>query len=174
MTGRRWKTASPAQVGQLAHRVIADLLSSMPEKSAELTWAEVLDRVDRRMASDGYRDRAARQLVTAAALAYLRAAPPAPWRFLRAEVALPGVRLDLLWELPDTGRLLVDEVKTGLAGADTPAAREQGLRYLRAIRDQDPHASVRLVSTREPETGQILSDEGSTASPVVPRAPPIR
>lgn len=172
MTGRTWKTASPAQVGQLAHRVIADVLTSQGDGQRAATWREVLELVDQRMAHDGYRDRAARQLVAAATLSYLQMAPPPPWQFVRAEVVLPGVRLDLVWRLPGTGRLMVDEVKTGHAGAGTGAARGQGLRYLHAIRAQDSLGVVRVLSTRAPHTNLLLPDDAATQAPSASRGPP--
>lgn len=171
MTGTIWKTPSQAQVGQLAHRVIADLLRANIDRQRP-DWEQVLVSVDERMRRDGYRDRAARQTITAAALAYLSVAPPPPWAFVRAEVTLPGVRFDLLWTHPDTGALMVDEIKTGHGGIASPPTRRQVNRYLHALAASNPNAevSVRAISARAPAASWTLTPADLDLSPP-PRKP---
>ncbi|MFC6238024.1 hypothetical protein [Longivirga aurantiaca] len=174
---RKWKTPQPAQVGQLAHRVIADLLSTTDDPCIDPTgtWRRVIAAVDHRMKLDGYRDRAARQTITAAALIYLEQAPAPPWTFVGAEVTRPGVRFDVLWVHAGTGELMVDEIKTGQSGVVLPSTRAQAERYLRALRE-DGHASarVRALSTRAPSTSWTLTSNRSIGQlPAEPeRAPP--
>lgn len=178
MTARVWKTPGPAQVGQLAHRVIADLLL-IDAAPHQLDWAQVLATVDERMRRDGYRDRAARQTITGAALAYLAVAPRPPWRFVGAEVSRPGVRFDLVWLHPGTGAVMIDEVKTGHGGVALPATRVQVERYLRALSTVGSRQSVRVraISTRVPASSWELSTgevHGSAHSRRGQRAPPPR
>jgi hypothetical protein len=58
--------------------------------------------------------------------------PPAPWRLEAAERRLPDGRTDLLFGHPDTGLVLVDEIKTarGREGVVEPEDGEQIERYL--------------------------------------------
>lgn len=164
MSRRPWKRASPADVGRLAHRAIADMLSTLHDpRQGSPGWREVLDVVDARLVRDGYRDLAARQLIAAAALNYLRVLPGDPWEFVRAEMPLPGGRLDLVWRHRSTGELLVDEVKTGQAGAAPRSVRDQVDRYARLLTAEGWSATVRVVATRQPEVHPMQAREGCEA-----------
>lgn len=130
------------------------------------------------MARDGYRDRAARQTITAAALAYLTVTPPAPWQFLGAEVCRPGVRFDLVWLQPLTGEVMVDEVKTGHAGVTLATTRGQAERYLRALAADGSRESIRVraISTRALSSSWELTADDATGPGLhrLQRGPPRR
>lgn len=147
------RAARPSDVGRLAHRAIADVVVAIQElPTGRPAWRDVLDIVDARLRHDGYRDRAARQLVTVSVLGYLRHLPDESWEFLRSELPLPGARLDLVWRHRTTGELLVDEVKTGYGGPGTRSVGEQVARYAGLLSASGQPASVRVVATRWPET----------------------
>lgn len=179
MSRQVWKAAGPAQIGQLAHRAVADLMRAN-RQAQTLSWSDVLGAVDDRMRLDGYRDRAARQSIAAAVMGYLTVAPLAPWVFVRAEVPLPGVRLDLLWWHPPTSSVMVDEVKTGQSGVQLATTRDQVERYLRALTACGLAAEticVRAVSTRAPHTSWTLHAHGTDPRPTAgrgQRGPPPR
>ena len=159
------KRARPADVGRLAHRVIADLLTEMSDgRQGAPGWQDVLHVVDARLDRDGYQDRAARQLIATAVLAYLRTVPREPWVFLQAELPAPGARLDVVWRHRGTDELLVDEVKTGHGGSCTQSARDQAQRYASVLSADGRTARVRIIATRTPGTWSAPSLPRTAAS----------
>ncbi len=95
---------------------------------------------------------------------YLRSLlPPEAWSFVAAEPAISRLRPDLLWREGATGRILLDEIKTGGFSGRTERVDAQIGRYAVAAHAQygDAFAGVRLVFTSYPARSVLCRPDGS-------------
>lgn len=129
---RSSNTIDGRQVGLAVHLVIAELMREgrrQPTLQELLIVAAGSALMRKRVGS--YRQAARQRLLTATSV-YLRYFVPGPeWRFVGSEVAVPGARLDLVFEAVD-GRVMADEIKTGrLSATEQAGFEEQIQRQLR-------------------------------------------
>ena len=152
----------PTRIGTLAHRLLAQALtelggdaSATPAPASPVAVAELTDRL---LGRHRLENRAHRQTLRATVRAYFaHLLPPPGWEFTGSELPLPPGRIDLYWTAPD-GRVLLDEVKTGMFGADLEATAAQCHRYLHDATAQFGEAliGIRVLSIRDPPRSWLL------------------
>jgi hypothetical protein len=105
----------PAVLGMAAHDVIGCLAS---DGAATVDFERITSVVRAHAATQlpGVHRQAARQWLMSTACLYFRLfGLPAEWNLLGTELRGPSCVFDLVWRNESTGRVLVDELKTGKA-----------------------------------------------------------
>ena len=159
-SARRSAPISGREAGRLVHVAIAELLSqgnTAPSMSDML--GVIVPLVEDRVS--GYRQGGKVFLLSGTAVYFQRFVPPAPWRFVEAEVAVPGARLDLLFA-DDQNRYFSDEVKTGQvarggARAELSKQVERGLLGART-KFGDAFLGIRAAILGAPRTSYVFPD----------------
>lgn len=160
--------ARSALVGTLAHLAITAVLRDPACPAATLDalpWHRALQEADRLLFPGAIENRAHRQIIAAAVLAYFhRLLPPKGWVFGAAERGLSGTRPDVLWCGPRC-TLLLDEIKTGRSAVDDLRTLKQASRHLAAARalHGDAVIGVRVLSTTTPTSSWVLDPQGRQA-----------
>jgi hypothetical protein len=117
----------------------------------------------------GRRTRTARLVACGQAAIYKSCfLPPQNWILLGTEVEIEGGRLDALWEIPEFGGVLYDEVKTSqslrIPTGPGPTA-EQVARYVdhgvRNSTPERPFIGVRLLFLASPGSSRLVTPTGS-------------
>lgn len=155
--------ARSALVGSLTHLVIARLLSRQEPVDEHPVWRLALDEADRLLYPPLLENRAHRQAIAGAAVAYFRwLLPPRQWSYGGAEPSIRGMRPDLLW-CTSNGYLLLDELKTGRGPFDLQRAQMQALQYAGATADVygDRVRGVRLIFTASPAASWLVRADRS-------------
>lgn len=157
--------ARSALVGTLAHMAITAVLRDPACPAATLDalpWHRALQEADRLLYPAAIENRAHRQIIAAAVLAYFhRLLPPQGWVFGDAEPRLSGTRPDVLWCGPRC-TLLLDEIKTGRSAVDDLRTLKQASRQMAAARavHGDAVIGVRVICTTAPMSSWVLDNHG--------------
>lgn len=160
-------------VGIRVHRAIVSVLTQGLEPAGASRTMQILAAA-REIAgelSKGARGRAFITDVASCAASYLlRFAPPPPWVFRGAEVPLGGGRADLVFEHLNSGRWLVDEVKTEVERDGDVRHHDQVRRYLEAGTQLwgDHFVGVRLCMISRPRSSYIYRPGRVRPLPLLP------
>ncbi|MHB1527540.1 MAG: hypothetical protein ACYCZN_14935 [Candidatus Dormibacteria bacterium] len=160
-------------VGIRVHRTIVSVLTQGLEPAGASRTMQILAAA-REIAGElppGARGRAFITDVASCAASYLlRFAPPPPWLFRGAEVALGGGRADLVFEHLPSGRWVVDEVKTEVERNGDVRHHDQVRRYLKGGTELwgDRFVGVRLCMISRPRSSYIYRPGRVRPLPLLP------
>jgi len=161
MSGSNIEERWSVTVGETVQIIIANVLSAGLPDDRYRQQLLVLD-VARELVADmdlsTIRRRAFVAEVTTFTGCYLhRFLPAAPWKMLGTEVQLMSSRADVVWENADTGKILLDEVKTGRTRVNHAVFKDQALRHLEGAVDMwgQRVVGVRLLWLGAPHSSQF-------------------
>ena len=154
------------QMGTVCHRVVTTLVARTRTPDVPTILRAVNQALPHLQPNEG---RAHKQNVAGAVRTYFtRLLPPTSWDFHGAEVHLGRGRIDLLWQGP-TGRLLIDELKTGHADLFFSSSNlTQARGYLHTGRAlYGPRlAGLRLLSLSHPGQSLLMPDPYTVPIPL--------
>lgn len=155
------------EVGRRVHVIVGRLAGTGP------TPRQVLDEVH-----DLWRERpyggttlasARLRCSTAVSVYFQRCHPDKRWKLTGVEVALDGAVADLVWTNTRTGKVIIDELKTGIADPNSNGALTEQLKRLSVggrHRFDGSFSGVRLVPIMAPGRIQVYDVRNSNLAVV--------
>jgi hypothetical protein len=151
--------------GRAVHQLIGELLATTRRPSSQQITRTVATHDLLREKAVIHRQSIKQPLETAIACYFARFAPCELWDFAGASVRLGSCEFDLLWRASRNGRLLADELKTGLFGLTFVHRKldRQVERQLQAGTTTcgDRFAGVRAIVLGEPWRSFLARPDGS-------------
>lgn len=178
---RRGRPAGPpadcdsyaSEVGDRAHQIVGRLLERGVDDTGDpLTFTRaVLEEASTVFLEHPVMSRGAAakvQAACAAAVYMRRLAPHPPWIFIGREIRVRGARLDLAFRHSQTGQVLIDELKCGIARDEDGALRPQIDRELTGAEERwgPSLAGVRLCAVAAPRLSRFYVRAGLMGVPL--------
>lgn len=157
-----WEEKVDREVGRRVHRVIAEVVTG----SAPAGPDDVLAAVSSMWLRDplgGSVASSARLRTATSVCVYLARFRPERWELTGCEVRLDRSVADLVWRDPAASAVVVDEIKTGPAGAGDVRVADQLRRLATAGRARwgETFVGVRLVPLGSPARSALVDEAGA-------------